>query len=127
MIKKVIYNTPQEWMFAKDQPEFPICCFVVNNGSFETGYKNFNARFWFLDKAGKEAEFEEEVASDQVEIANDIYALLRQSHLRDWVVGDNVTFEVIADSFEDYLAGVDLTATLKTLNNYDACSIPVVS
>ena len=40
---------------------------------------------------------------------------------------DNISFQVISDSFEDYLAGVQLDVTLKTIDNYDACSVPVLS
>lgn len=127
MIKRVIFNSPLEWMFANEQPEFPICCFTINNGSFEKGYKNFTLTIWFLDKSGKEGEFETDVVSDQVEIANDIVSLLRQSQKRSWLMDDNISFQVISDSFEDYLAGVQLDVTLKTIDNYDACSVPVLS
>lgn len=82
---------------------------------------------WFLDKSGKEGEFETDVVSDQVEIANDIISLLRQSQKRSWLMDDNISFQVISDSFEDYLAGVQLDVTLKTIDNYDACSVPVLS
>jgi hypothetical protein len=114
-------------MFASDQPEFPLCCFTINNGSFERGYKNFIVTVWFLDKAGLEGEFEIDVTNDQIEIANDIISLVRQSQKRDWLIDDNISFQVISDSFEDYLAGVQMDITFKTIDNYDACSVPVIA
>jgi hypothetical protein len=125
MIRRVIYNTPQEWMFAEQQPEYPLACFWIGAGSLEQGFKNFNVTMWFLDIAGKEGIHELDVVSDQVEIANDIVALLRQSHLRSWQIDDNIQLEIISDALEDYIAGVRLEVNIKTINRYDACSVPI--
>lgn len=126
MIKQVQFNTPQEWMFKDSNPQMPLCCFVANSGSFEPGFLNYVVSFWFLDKAGQEFLFEDDVISDQLQIANDIFAKLRQSHLRPYIVGDNVSFTMVADSYEDYLAGVRMDVTIKTLNAYDTCVFPAV-
>lgn len=79
---------------------------------------------WFLDLGGKEGEMELDVVSDQLEIGNDIVSLLRQSHVRDWLTDLPVSFETISDALEDYICGVRFDVTLKTVNKYDACSIP---
>lgn len=125
-IRKVIFDTPQEWMFKGQKPDLPIACYRINSGSFEPGQKIFNVDFWFLDKSGRDGEFDIEVSSDMTEVANDIVAMLKQSHIRDWTVGENVQFSIINDSFEDYLSGCRLTVQIKTVNKYDACSIPII-
>ena len=125
MIKQVQFNPPTEWLFKDSNPEYPICCFVCNTGSFERGYLNYVVSIWFLDKAGQEMLYADEVVSDQLQIANDIVSKLRQSHLNDYIIDDNISFTIVADSFEDYLAGVRMDVTIKTINKYEACSFPV--
>lgn len=64
MIKEVKFATPQDWLFATNQPEFPLCCFMINSGSLNIGREQvYNVSFWFLDKAGMENEFEADVTS----------------------------------------------------------------
>lgn len=127
MIKKVVFNTPNEWIFREENPEFPLCCFSMNAGVLEPGYKTFDLQIWFLDRAGVDGEFEVDVVSDQLEIANDIAGLLKQSWVNDWLIEGDFIFEVLLEKFEDFLAGVKISATLKTVNNYDTCSVPLNS
>ena len=77
-IKSVKYATPKEWLFVNDQPTYPIACFAINSGSLNTGREQvYNVTLWFLDKAGMEAEFEPDVASDQLQIGADIISKMR--------------------------------------------------
>ena len=124
MIKKVMFNTPQEWMYRGENPEFPLCCFAMNGGALEPGYKVMNLQIWFLDRAGVDGEFEVDVVSDQVEIANDIVALLKQSWVNDWLIDENVIFEVLLEKFDDFISGCRIDVILKTQNDYDTCAIP---
>lgn len=124
MLRMVLFNSPQEWLKSRGEYDLPICCFTVNTGSFEPGLKTFNVDFWFLDKSGAEAEFETYVASDMLEVANDILSKLSQSHIYPWTTELVSNFEIISDRFEDYLAGVKMSVTIKTVNKYDACSFP---
>jgi hypothetical protein len=124
MIRDVRFATPTEWMKKETQPEYPVCCYAINTGSFEKGYKNFTVQFWFLDLAGAEGEYDVDVVSDQTEIANDIVGLLKQSHVRSWTIDETINFNCILQKFEDYISGVELTINLKTINKYDTCAIP---
>ena len=124
MIKQVRFSSPTDWLFDDEQPLFPLACYAINTGSFEPGYKNFVVSFWFIDKSGVDGEFEDEVVNDQIEIANDIVGLLKQSHLRPWQMDDDISFTVLSEKFEDYLSGVELNITLKIRNDYDTCVIP---
>lgn len=127
MIKKVVFNTPNEWIFRESNPEFPLACFAMNAGILEAGYKNFNLQIWFLDRAGVDGEFEVDVVSDQLEIANDIAALLNQSWVNNWLIEGDFIFEVLLEKFEDFLAGVRISVNIKTVDNYDTCAIPLNS
>ena len=123
MVKQAKFAAPKEWLFRDSQPEFPIACFAINNGSLNLGREQvYNVTFWFLDKSGMEAEFETEVISDQLQIAADIVSELRSNPV--YVIPEAITYEAIADKFEDYLAGVTLTINISTISSYDACDAP---
>lgn len=125
MIRSVKNAAPREWLFADDQPVYPICCFAINSGSLNIGREQvYNLTLWFLDKAGMEAEFEQDVASDQLQIAADIISKLRNDG-NPWEIDDNISYNLILDKFEDYLSGVELTFNMLTISDFDACDIPL--
>jgi hypothetical protein len=126
MIKTAKYATPKEWLLRDSQPDYPIACFSINSGSLNIGREQvFNVQFFFLDKSGKEAEYENDVISDQVQIASDILSLMRTSR-NIYSIDDNVTFNGISDKYEDYLAGVELTINISTQNEFTGCNVPLL-
>lgn len=125
MIKSIKNATPREWLFADSQPVFPIACLAINNGSLNVGREQvYNITLWFLDKAGLEGEFEQDVTSDQLQICADIISKLRND-ANDWQIDDNITYNLILDKFEDYLSGVEVSFNMITYSDYDACDIPL--
>ena len=126
MIKTVKNVTPGEWLYkGGNDVVFPVCCFTVNTGSFNKGRQQiYSVQFFFLDKAGKEAEFEQEVISDQVGIGYDIVELMRNEK-NPYSIPDEVSFNTILDAQEDYLAGVELTTQLQTQSAFDGCDVPI--
>jgi hypothetical protein len=123
-IKSVKNATPREWLFVDEQPIYPIACFAVNSGSLNTGREQvYNVSFWFLDKAGMEAEFEPDVASDQLQIAADIISSMRNG-ANNYTIDTNINYTFILDKFEDYLSGVELSFNINTISDFDACDMP---
>lgn len=126
MIKTAKNVTPQEWLNRKTQPVYPVATYTVNNGSFNTGQEQvYSVQMFFLDKSGAEAEYETDVISDQVQTAGDIIALMR-SGKKPYFIDDNIGWEAVADKYEDYLAGVELTINITTLSDFNACDVPTV-
>ena len=126
MIKTAKYATPKEWLLRDEQPVYPIACFSINSGSINIGREQiFNVQFFFLDKSGKEAEFENDVISDQVQIASDIVSLMRTGR-NSYSIDENITFNAISDKYEDYLAGVELTINISTQNEFTGCDVPTL-
>jgi hypothetical protein len=126
MIKTVKNCSPKEWLNKDDQPVFPICCFTVSSGTFNVGRQQiYNIQFFFLDKSGAEAEFEQDVISDQIGIAYDIVELIRGTK-RDYTIEDSVSFNTISDKYEDYLAGVEFTTDITTTSDFDGCDVPTI-
>ena len=125
MIKTAKYATPKEWLLRDEQPVYPIACFSINSGSLNLGREQiYNVQFFFLDKSGQEVEYEEDVISDQVQIASDILSLMRTGR-NNYSIDDNVTFNAISDKYEDYLAGVELTINISTQNQFTGCDVPL--
>lgn len=126
MIKEVRNMTPQEWLFRETAAKLPVCCFDVLSSTFNNGQEqNWSVQFFFLDKSGPEAEFETEVISDQWQIAEDIYQLLRADQ-GTFAVDDSVTITPISDKYEDYLAGVTFTINIATQRDFSSCDTPTV-
>lgn len=125
MIKTAKYATPKEWLLRDEQPVYPIACFSINSGSLNLGREQiYNVQFFFLDKSGKEAEYENDVISDQVQIASDILSLMRTGR-NSYSIDENITFNAISDKYEDYLAGVELTINISTQNQFTGCDVPL--
>lgn len=125
MIKTAKNVTPREWLLRDEQPVYPIACYSINSGSINKGREQiFNVQFFFLDKSGKEAEFESDVLSDQMQIASDILSLMRTGR-KDYSIDDNVSFNAISDKYEDYLAGIEYTINISTQNEFTGCNVPL--
>ena len=126
MIKSVNYATPKEWLLRNEQPVYPVALFSVNSGTLNIGREQiYNVQFFFLDKSGQEAEFENDVISDQVQTASDILSLIRTGR-KNYSIDDNVSFNAISDKYEDYLAGVELTINISTQNEFTGCDVPTL-
>lgn len=126
MIKEVKNVSPREWLFRDTNPQYPICCFSINNGSLNVGKEQvYSVQFFFLDKSGAEMEFEPDVISDQWQICEDIIQLIRGTK-REYYIDENVTINSISDKYEDYLAGVEFTTNFYTIREFDGCDVPTI-
>lgn len=126
IIKTVKNVTPKEWLNRDEKPVYPVCCYSLNSGFLNKGRQHiFNVQFFFLDKSGAEMEFEQEVISDQLQIANDFIETVRGTK-REYTIEDEVPFNTISDKYEDYLAGVEFTTNITVTSDFDGCDAPTV-
>lgn len=124
IIKSVRFSTPTEWIGYVSMPTFPVALFNINNGQINAGRDLvYTIQFWFLDKSGVEGEFEQEVISDQHQIANDIIMALRQD--RTLSIDTNIRWDAISEKFEDYLSGVTLTFNISVTGQFNNCDFPI--
>ena len=106
MIKTVRFASPVEWLNWDDQPTFPLACYTINSGGLNAGREQvYSINFWFLDKSGKEGEFETDVTSDQHSICADIISKMR-SNSQEYLIDTNINWTAISEKFEDFLSGV---------------------
>lgn len=124
MIATVKNVTPIEWLNRDEQPVYPVAAYTVLNATSSIGKQIvYSVQIFFLDRSGAEAEFEPDVISDQLQIANDILEKIRgvkQTYFFD----DSVTINFISDKYEDYLAGVEMTINITTQSDFDGCDFP---
>lgn len=126
MIKTVVAKPPKEWLNREEQPVFPMACFSIISGTANKGLEQeYSVQFFFLDKSGAENEFEEDVISDQMQIASDIISLIRGTK-RTYTIEDAITRNTIVDKYEDYLAGCEFTTLITTQGSFDGCDVPTV-
>ncbi len=124
MINAVRFATPTEWLAWNEEPLLPVTLFSIVTGNFNEGREiTYQVQMWFLDKSGVEGEFETDVISDQHQIAGDIILSLRQD--RTLVIDSNIVWNAVSEKFEDYLSGVNLTFTISTIGEFNACDFPV--
>jgi len=125
MIRTAKNATPGEWIFKDGQPEFPLCCYSVVDGTLNKGQEQvYNVQFFFLDKSGQENLFEQDVISDQLQIASDIISIIRTGK-RSYFIEDQTSFRTISDKYEDYLAGVEITLNITTTSDNTCADIPL--
>lgn len=124
IIKTAKNVTPKEWLNRDEKPVYPICCYSLSGGSLNKGRQHvFNVQFFFLDKSGAEMEFEQEVISDQLQIANDVIETIRGTK-RAYTIEDEVPFNTISDKYEEYLAGIEFTTNITVTSSFDGCDTP---
>jgi hypothetical protein len=126
LIKTVKNSPPKEWLLKDAQVVYPVSCFNVLSGTFNKGREQiYTVQFYFLDKSGAEGEFQEECISDQCSTAHDIVELIRGTK-RTYTIDDSIIFNTIADKYEDYLAGVEMTINFTTQSSFDGCDVPTI-
>ena len=126
MIKTVKFASPVEWLNWDSQPIFPLACYAINSGGLNAGREQvYTISLWFLDKSGKEGEFETEVTSDQHSILADIVSKMR-SQSQTYTIDTNVRWDAISEKFEDFLSGVQCTINLSVVSKFDACNMPTI-
>ena len=124
MIKTVKNVSVAEWLKRDSDPPLPVCCFDVQSGSLGNGREQiYTVQFFFLDKAGQEAEFETDVISDQWQTCEDIIQLFKGTR-REYSIDNLITINKISDKYEDYLAGVSMNVNFTTQRAFDSCVIP---
>lgn len=123
IIKSVRNATPQEWLGFEEMPVMPVALFNINNGQLNAGRDLvYSIQFWFLDKSGKDGENEQQVISDQHQLANDLVMALRQD--RTLTIDANVRWDAISEKFEDYLTGVTINFNIFTTGQFNNCDFP---
>lgn len=124
MLKTVEMVRPVEWLNRTEKADFPAAFFWINTGTLNKGHENdYTITFWYYDKSGVEYLYETDVVSDMLGVASDIVNKFRLGS-NPYLVPDNISYNVVSDSSEDYLAGVTMNIDFKTFSTFTLCDFP---
>lgn len=117
---------------TKQEPKYSRMYVVPGTTNFTTGQISYNFSIIFMDKVEEDLSDLEDVMSDQLEIAKDIWTVFYQSYTAQY---GNFSFEIVGDwnsqlvpfteRFETVLAGWTLNITLVTPFDYTECGLPI--
>jgi hypothetical protein len=112
------------WEFLKQSDNVYPAMFYSLTGSSISG-KNLSMNFslFFLDRQLVDETNETDVLSDQLLIAQDIFAMFNYPKF-DWEIDQDVTIDFFTENEKDYLAGVKFDITLNYPMLNDRCQVP---
>jgi hypothetical protein len=99
---------------------------VPENSEIRDNSEVLNFSFIFCDIVKNDESNENEVLSDQLEIAKDVIAQLNY-HGYDWTLVKNFTLEDFTERFTDLVAGYTCRISIEIPFNYNRCRIPTTN
>lgn len=124
-INTVKYGDFQNFLDDKDI-KYPLMLIGYPTPSVSGKELTYRFSFMFLDMTLKEMSNVEEVISDQMEIALDIYSLLSDNNYA-WEYPTAATFtQVFDDTTPEWLGGCSMDVSITVPFAYDRCQVPRV-
>lgn len=133
-ISHFYYGNLSEWLSQDSGKVIYPACFVEHNTSniSSTGkFLTHNFRVYFLDlvhMVNESGANENEVLSDQMSVAGDIIALMKDHVYEDtWFIEGVAPMTLYSEKLNDYVAGVSIDLPVQTYYLTDACAVPASS
>jgi hypothetical protein len=109
--------------FLSSENLYPGFLFDVVSATIQNGQMTVAMEFFFMDRNAQDESNEMEVLSDQLQIAQDIIAQMRDQN-EEYELNDNINVTFFVDRTGDVLAGVrcDISVNLPYIS--DRCAVP---
>jgi hypothetical protein len=117
------YYGPAMEKLAEAEVSYPMFTFDTTGGNIFGSSLTLTFQMFFFDRLWADRSNEQEVHSDQLQIAQDIIAQLRYPGF-DFTVGDNIQVNLFTDSTPEMLAGVNVQVSLELPYVSDRCAVP---
>jgi hypothetical protein len=112
------------WEFlAQPDNTYPAMFYSLTGASITERNLDMSFSFFFLDRQLQNEDNENEVLSDQLLIAQDIYAMMKSPKFS-WEMGTSATLKFFTENEKDYLAGVKMELTITYPFLADRCQVP---
>jgi hypothetical protein len=112
------------WEFlAQTDNTYPAMFYSLTGSSISGKTLGMDFSLFFLDRQLQDETNETDVLSDQLLIAQDIYAMMRYPKF-DWDIDENVNIEFFTENENDYLSGVKIDITIYYPMMTDRCQVP---
>ena len=108
-------------VITKKEPRYPRMYVLPDSTHFHTGHIHIGWKIYFMDKLNNDISNLQDVMSDQLEIAKDLFSKMYLSEYEaDW----GATVEPYYEATETILAGWILNMHFTQKFNYDRCVLP---
>jgi hypothetical protein len=112
------------WEFlAQSDNVYPAMFYSLTGSSISGKNLSMDFSLFFLDRQLQDETNETDVLSDQLLIAQDIFAMFNYPKF-DWEIDQDVTIDFFTENEKDYLAGVKFDITLNYPMLNDRCQVP---
>ena len=112
------------WEFlAQTDNTYPAMFYSLTGSSISGKTLGMDFSLFFLDRQLQDETNETDVLSDQLLIAQDIFAMMRYPKF-DWKIDENVNIEFFTENEKDYLSGVKIDITINYPMLTDRCQVP---
>jgi hypothetical protein len=112
------------WEFlAQSDNVYPAMFYSLTGSSISGKNLSMDFSLFFLDRQLVDETNETDVLSDQLLIAQDIFAMFNYPKF-DWEIDQDVTIDFFTENEKDYLAGVKFDITLNYPMLNDRCQVP---
>lgn len=120
-------------ILTKQEPLYPRMYVVPENVEFNTNHIHFNFGMVFMDRVEDDLSNLEEVMSDTLELATDVWTIFWQSYTYEQgdfskvVVGDwNPDVHPFTERFNTVLGGWTLHIKMSIPFDYNSCDLPII-
>lgn len=108
-------------IITKQEPKYPRMYVLPESTHFHTGHIHIGWKIYFVDKLNNDLTDQQEVLSDQLEIAKDLFSKMYLSEYEaDW----NATVQPFFEKTETILAGWVLNMHFTQKFDYNRCVLP---
>jgi hypothetical protein len=112
------------WEFlAQSDNVYPAMFYSLTGSNISGKNLAMNFSLFFLDRQLQDESNETDVLSDQLLVAQDIFAMISYPKF-DWEIDQNVNIEFFTENEKDYLAGVKFDIVLNYPIINDRCQVP---
>jgi len=112
------------WEFlAQSDNVYPAMFYSLTGSNISGKNLAMNFSLFFLDRQLQDESNETDVLSDQLLVAQDIFAMISYPKF-DWEIDQNVNIEFFTENEKDYLAGVKFDIVLNYPMINDRCQVP---
>jgi hypothetical protein len=122
-IIETTYYGPAMDKLAEADVKYPMFTFDTNGGNIDGASLVLTFSMFFFDRLTADRSNEQDVHSDQLQIAQDIIAQLRYPGW-DFDIRPGIPVSLFTDSTPEMLAGVNAQVTLVLPYVSDRCSVP---
>lgn len=104
--------------------DYPMMWVQLQNSVIANKVETLNFKFIFMDLVGNGEINEDDVLSDQLEIAKDVIGQLQHPSYSWNFLADNVTLEPFTERFTDSVSGWVTDIALNIPYGFDRCAMP---